>query len=57
MAIVKDKGLSVEPITIDVTDGTSINTAAEIVASKYGCLDVLINNAGTCLEPKAHVLQ
>lgn len=39
-------GEFVEPITIDVADDASIQQAADLVASKYGRLDVLINNAG-----------
>jgi NAD(P)-dependent dehydrogenase (short-subunit alcohol dehydrogenase family) len=42
----KKDGLNVEPITIDVTDDQSIDQAANEVKSKYGRLDVLINNAG-----------
>ncbi|PVH75744.1 putative carbonyl reductase [Cadophora sp. DSE1049] len=38
--------LSVEHITIDVLTDESITAAAEIVSSKFGRLDVLINNAG-----------
>lgn len=39
---------TVETIQIDVTDDNSVDTAAETVASKYGRLDVLVNNAGIC---------
>ncbi|KAJ5753007.1 hypothetical protein N7520_009924 [Penicillium odoratum] len=39
-------GKSVEPITIDVADDESIQQAADHIASKYGRIDVLINNAG-----------
>jgi NAD(P)-dependent dehydrogenase (short-subunit alcohol dehydrogenase family) len=46
------EGLSVEPITIDVTDDSSITAAAETVKSKYGRLDVLVNNAGIEVETK-----
>lgn len=44
------EGLSVEAITIDVTDDVSIATAAELVTQKYGRLDVLINNAGIAID-------
>jgi len=36
----------VEAITIDVNSDASITAAAEMVSSKFGRLDVLINNAG-----------
>ena len=48
------KGLSVEGVLMDVTDDASINNAASYVASKYGRLDVLINNAGHLLERTPH---
>lgn len=47
-------GLSVEGVTIDVADDNSINAAASYVASKYGRLDILINNAGHVLEKAPH---
>ena len=42
----KEEGHSVEPLTIDITSDQSIEQAAELVKSKYGRIDVLINNAG-----------
>lgn len=39
------KNLSVESITIDITSDESIAAAANEVSSKFGRLDVLINNA------------
>jgi NAD(P)-dependent dehydrogenase (short-subunit alcohol dehydrogenase family) len=36
----------VEPLVLDVADSVSIKKAAAEVASRYGNLDVLINNAG-----------
>ncbi|KAJ5247120.1 hypothetical protein N7468_002103 [Penicillium chermesinum] len=49
-AEIDSSGKTVQPITIDVTDDTSIQQAAEQVESRYGRLDVLINNAGISLE-------
>ncbi len=37
---------TVEPLVLDVADAASIETAAKAVADQYGCLDVLVNNAG-----------
>lgn len=39
------QGLEVEPVTLDVTDDTTIATVADHLADTYGRLDVLINNA------------
>lgn len=33
-------------ISLDVTDDASVAAAAELVRERYGCLDVLVNNAG-----------
>ncbi|KAJ7683716.1 putative carbonyl reductase [Mycena rosella] len=44
------EGLSVEALTIDVADDRSIEAAAQTVKSKFGRLDVLINNAGISLD-------
>jgi len=41
---------NVEAISIDVTNDESISAAASTVASKFGRLDVLINNAGIAVE-------
>ena len=37
---------TVEPLLLDVADASSIQKAAAEVASRYGFLDVLVNNAG-----------
>jgi NAD(P)-dependent dehydrogenase (short-subunit alcohol dehydrogenase family) len=36
----------VEPLVLDVADPDSMVSAANQVATRYGCLDVLVNNAG-----------
>jgi len=36
----------VDILQLDVTDNTSIKDAVKQIASKYGCVDVLVNNAG-----------
>lgn len=37
---------TVEPLVLDVANAPSIEKAAEVVVSRYGYLDVLVNNAG-----------
>lgn len=46
----KSEGLDVNFITLDVTDINTINNAAKEIESKYGRLDILINNAGINLD-------
>ncbi|GJN72395.1 hypothetical protein PLICBS_006468 [Purpureocillium lilacinum] len=41
---------TVEPVQIDVTDDDSINAAAQLVESRVGKVDVLINNAGAAFD-------
>ena len=43
-------GLPVEPIELDVTNAAHIAAAAEAISSKFGRLDILINNAGIMVE-------
>jgi NAD(P)-dependent dehydrogenase (short-subunit alcohol dehydrogenase family) len=40
------EGLAVCCIALDVTDRTSIETAASDIAAQFGHLDILVNNAG-----------
>jgi len=44
------QGLSVEYISLDVTDDESISAAANTIKEKYGHIDVLVNNAGILIE-------
>lgn len=37
---------TIEPVQIDIEDDKSISNAFETVSTKYGHIDVLINNAG-----------
>jgi NAD(P)-dependent dehydrogenase (short-subunit alcohol dehydrogenase family) len=38
------------PLQIDIEDDTSIENAFKEVESRYGKVDALINNAGTCFR-------
>jgi len=40
------RGLSAVPLRIDVTDSTSIASAASEIRQQHGRLDILVNNAG-----------
>jgi NAD(P)-dependent dehydrogenase (short-subunit alcohol dehydrogenase family) len=50
-ALLAREGLTVEPITLDVTDAASIEQAVQRIGERHGKLDSLINNAGVALEP------
>jgi len=45
-----EQGFDVESVTLDVTDLSSVRTAAEEVERRYGRLDILVNNAGILPE-------
>ncbi|WP_375287100.1 SDR family oxidoreductase [Sphingomonas sp.] len=40
------QGLTVQSVSIDLTDDASIAAAAETIRSEHGRLDILVNNAG-----------
>ena len=42
----------IEPLELDLSSDSSIREAAEYVKSKFGRLDVLVNNAGVARPPK-----
>lgn len=46
-------GLDVEPLTLDVDDDQSVESAADRVGAAYGHLDVVVNNAGILPEATA----
>ncbi len=48
--ILQDKGLPVDPITLDVTSKQSIEAASRTLRDNYGHLDILVNNAGIRIE-------
>lgn len=41
-------GVKCLPVACDVTDEDSIKAAVQEIADAFGCIDVLINNAGVC---------
>lgn len=49
----KDEGLDVEPIALDVTDAASIAGAAAEIEGRHGRLDILVNNAGILADDVA----
>lgn len=42
----QDEGLDVRPVQVDMNDSTTFDRVRDLIATDYGCLDVLINNAG-----------
>ena len=44
--------IEVEPVELDVTKPATIRAAAELVAKRFGRLDVLVNNAAVALDDK-----
>lgn len=46
----KAEGLCVEPVTLDVTNGTHIAALVSDIGNRFGCLDILVNNAGVLLD-------
>lgn len=49
----RSAGITVLAHQLDITDQDSVNALAELIQERYGRLDVLVNNAGSVLEPGA----
>lgn len=49
-AQLKQEGLDVEFLQVDVNDVASQEKAAQFIAEKYGKLDILVNNAGVAKD-------
>ncbi|MFD0673528.1 SDR family oxidoreductase [Cohnella sp. GCM10027633] len=49
-AELRTEGIRAVPVELDVTDAGHIRAVADRIASAYGRLDVLVNNAGTYLD-------
>jgi NAD(P)-dependent dehydrogenase (short-subunit alcohol dehydrogenase family) len=47
------KGITAQAFTAEVTDRSAIASAAEQIVAEYGRVDVLVNNAGTCIHRPA----
>jgi NAD(P)-dependent dehydrogenase (short-subunit alcohol dehydrogenase family) len=47
IALIGDAGHEAVPVTLDVSDPSSIEAASERVAEELGHVDILVNNAGT----------
>ncbi|GEO82712.1 SDR family oxidoreductase [Pararhodospirillum oryzae] len=46
----REEGLSVCPVPLDITSETSVSNVAQLIAGEYGSLDILVNNAGIALD-------
>ena len=49
----REEGLEVDHHLLDVTSPVGIKALAAYLAKRYGRVDVLVNNAGVLLDPKA----
>ncbi|MQA73852.1 MAG: SDR family NAD(P)-dependent oxidoreductase [Solirubrobacterales bacterium] len=49
----RDQGLDVESVPLDVDSASSVRAAAEHVEARHGRLDILVNNAGILPEATA----
>jgi len=47
IALIADRGHEAVPVTLDVSDPSSIEAARDRVAEELGHVDILVNNAGT----------
>ena len=52
-ASLRAEGLDVQPIGLDVTNGSTIDAAVSRIGSEFGHLDILVNNAGIALDAMA----
>ena len=50
-------GGAVDLLDLDLADLTSVQKAAATVGERYGCLDLLINNAGVMAPPRRTTAQ
>src|SRR5512145_1023123 len=52
----RQKGLTVDAVQLDVTDPASIENARQTVQADYKRLDVLVNNAAILLDESSNIL-
>jgi NAD(P)-dependent dehydrogenase (short-subunit alcohol dehydrogenase family) len=50
VADLRDAGLDVDLLELDVADQASVHRAAETLAAQIGALDILVNNAGIAVD-------
>lgn len=53
----RQKGLTVDAVQLDVTDPTSIENLHQTVQAQYKRLDVLVNNAAILLDENSNILR
>jgi NAD(P)-dependent dehydrogenase (short-subunit alcohol dehydrogenase family) len=53
MAAARKLGASAEFVALDVSRSEAVRDVADEIASRHGCADVLVNNAGICLNSDA----
>ena len=46
----KQQGLDVDPLTLDINNAESIQSAVDAIKEKFGTIDILVNNAGVMLD-------
>jgi len=46
----KQQGLDVDPLTLDINNAESIQSAVDAIKEKFGTMDILVNNAGVMLD-------
>lgn len=46
----KQQGLDVYPLTLDINNAGSIQGAVDAIKEKFGTIDILVNNAGVMLD-------
>jgi 3-oxoacyl-[acyl-carrier protein] reductase len=57
VAIIRSRGGSAEPVTLDVTDADAITAVVDSAVARHGHLDVMVNNAGITIREPAVTLQ